>query len=152
MKCIHFYNTIYILKNKIKQPGYYKLCNERINIIHPNNISVYSPISWFRNEYKCSANYSIWKLLQSKTILIHILPVFLLLSGQFYNFTVYMVCANSAVNPFVYVIQYHEFQQRMKEIFCPQKQFLEPQFNDSSQITTTQTEAAILPVLEYRRY
>ena len=86
------------------------------------------------------------KLLNLKTVAkqdyfdSYILPVFLLLSGQFYNFTVYMVCANSAVNPFVYVIQYHEFQQRMKEIFCPKEQFLEPQFNDSSQITTTQTD------------
>ena len=38
-------------------------------------------------------------------------------SGQFYSFTVYMVCANSIVNPFVYAIQYHEFQQRIKELF-----------------------------------
>ena len=29
-----------------------------------------------------------------------------------------MVCVNSIVNPFVYVIQYHEFQRRAKEIFC----------------------------------
>ena len=28
-----------------------------------------------------------------------------------------MVCANSIVNPFVYAIKYHEFQQRIKELF-----------------------------------
>ena len=28
-----------------------------------------------------------------------------------------MVCVNSIVNPFVYAIQYHEFQQRIKELF-----------------------------------
>ena len=38
-------------------------------------------------------------------------------SGQFYNFTLYMICVNSIVNPFVYAIQYHEFQQRVKEMF-----------------------------------
>ena len=32
-----------------------------------------------------------------------------------------MVCANSIVNPFVYVIQYHEFQDRTKEIFCKKR-------------------------------
>ena len=37
--------------------------------------------------------------------------------GQFYSFTVYMVCVNSIINPFVYAIQYHEFQQRIKELF-----------------------------------
>ena len=44
-----------------------------------------------------------------------VLGVFLV--GQFYSFTVYMVCANSIVNPFVYAIQYHEFQKRVKQLF-----------------------------------
>ena len=29
-----------------------------------------------------------------------------------------MVGVNSVVNPFVYAIQYHEFQHRTKEMFC----------------------------------
>ena len=41
----------------------------------------------------------------------------ILLSGQFYDFTVYMLYVNSIVNPFVYAIQYHEFQERIKELF-----------------------------------
>ena len=62
-------------------------------------------------------------LLQTKIecwiVLLYSLPFFtnFLLSGQFYSFTVYMVCANSIVNPFVYAIQYHEFQQRIRELF-----------------------------------
>ena len=39
-------------------------------------------------------------------------------TGQFYSFTVYMVCANSVVNPFVYAIQYDEFKNRVIEILC----------------------------------
>ena len=50
-------------------------------------------------------------------------------AGPFYSFTVYMVCVNSIVNPFVYVIQYHEFQNRTKKIFIfcgREKQFRQP--------------------------
>ncbi len=46
---------------------------------------------------------------------IHRLP-FLPFAGQFYSFTVYMVCANAIVNPFVYAIQYHEFQQHVQHL------------------------------------
>ena len=47
------------------------------------------------------------------------------LTGQFYSFTVYMVCANSIVNPFVYAIQYDEFKNRVREIFCEKPHPLE---------------------------
>ena len=58
-----------------------------------------------------------------------------LLQASFNNFTVYIVCANSVVNPFVYVIQYHEFQQRMKEIFCSKRYSSEYETNTAT--TTT---------------
>ena len=48
-----------------------------------------------------------------------------------------MVCANSVVNPFVYAIQYHEFQQRMREIICWKKQ--SPEFDSSSNSVTNDT-------------
>ena len=57
--------------------------------------------------------------------------------GKFYSFTVYMVCVNSIVNPFVYVIQYHEFQNRTKEMFCGQQKQLGESANVSV-ITNTQ--------------
>ena len=56
-------------------------------------------------------------------------------AGKFYGFTVYMVCANCIVNPFVYVIQYHEFQNRMKEIFCRKQKPLEER--DTGPVMTT---------------
>ena len=51
-------------------------------------------------------------------------------AGTFYSFTVYMVCLNSVINPFVYAIQYNEFQQRMKEILCSKN--LSHEFDSSS--------------------
>ena len=48
-----------------------------------------------------------------------------------------MVCANCIVNPFVYVIQYHEFQNRMKEIFCGKQKPLEEQ--GTGPVVTTDT-------------
>ena len=61
---------------------------------------------------------------------------FLYVAGKFYGFTVYMVCANSIVNPFVYVIQYHEFQNRTKEIFCEKQK----QLTEGSTSTTVATD------------
>ena len=58
-------------------------------------------------------------------------------AGPFYSFTVYMVCVNSIVNPFVYVIQYHEFQNRTKEMFIicgREKQSRQP---GTASVTTT---------------
>ena len=55
-------------------------------------------------------------------------------SGQFYSFTVYMVCANSIVNPFVYAIQYHEFQQRIEELFVRKS-------DEGNNLTSEGTEA-----------
>ena len=60
---------------------------------------------------------------------------FRIFAGKFYSFTVYMVCANSVVNPFVYAIQYHEFQQRIKEMICSKKQLL-PELDSTSHIIT----------------
>ena len=59
--------------------------------------------------------------------------------GKFYGFTVYMVCANSIVNPFVYVIQYHEFQKRTKEVFCEKRK----QFTGVTTVSTTTTDVPI---------
>ena len=56
-------------------------------------------------------------------------------TGQFYSFSVYMVCANSIVNPFVYAIQYHEFQQRVKELFSRDSDNVET----SSTVRTTKS-------------
>ena len=61
---------------------------------------------------------------------------------MFYSFTVYMVCANSVVNPFVYVIQYHEFQDRMKEMICSKKQSSE--LESSCQSVTVETVDSIV--------
>ena len=58
-------------------------------------------------------------------------------AGPFYSFTVYLVCVNSIVNPFVYVIQYHEFQNRTKEMFIicgREKQSRQPRI---ASVTTT---------------
>ena len=49
-----------------------------------------------------------------------------------------MVCVNSIINPFVYVIQYHEFQNRTKEIFCGKKKG----FGESGSVSTAMTEDA----------
>ena len=59
-------------------------------------------------------------------------------AGHFFSFTVYMACVNSIINPFVYVIQYHEFQNRTKEIFCGKKK----EFGESGSVSTAMTEDA----------
>ena len=48
-----------------------------------------------------------------------------------------MVCVNCIVNPFVYVVQYHEFQDRMKEIFCGKKRQLRESGTGSTVTTDT---------------
>ena len=62
---------------------------------------------------------------------------FFYILGDFLNFTVYMVCVNSVINPFVYAIQYHEFQQRVKEIVCSKKH--SSGLDSSSQLATDVT-------------
>ena len=39
----------------------------------------------------------------------------------FYNFSVFMVNINCCVNPFCYAVQYREFQQQVKTLFCGTK-------------------------------
>ena len=36
----------------------------------------------------------------------------------FYNFSVFMVNVNCCVNPFCYAVQYREFQEQVKHLFC----------------------------------
>ena len=66
--------------------------------------------------------------------------IFLCVLGKFYSFTVYMVCVNSIVNPFVYAIQYHEFQNRTREIFCVGKN----QPKELSVASTKSTDISII--------
>ena len=42
-------------------------------------------------------------------------------NGFFYNMTVYLAFLNCCTNPFVYVLQYQQFQQQMKRLFCRRK-------------------------------
>ena len=50
-----------------------------------------------------------------------------------------MVCVNSIVNPFVYVIQYDEFQNRTKEIFCRRRKSSE----ESRTVSTINTDVTM---------
>ena len=39
-------------------------------------------------------------------------------TGPFNNFSVFMLNINCCVNPFCYAVQYREFQNQAREIFC----------------------------------
>ena len=39
-------------------------------------------------------------------------------SSHYYNFTVIAMLANCCINPFVYALQYHTFQNELRKLFC----------------------------------
>ena len=86
-------------------------------------IPMYDVYNWGHHNEDCVVAVAVWMNFEwPKSKCTHLKNDYLDLlhipfPGQFYSFTVYMVCANSIVNPFVYAIQYHEFQQRIKEVF-----------------------------------
>ncbi len=44
------------------------------------------------------------------------------MTSPFYNFTVFMMSINCCVNPFCYAVQYKDFQNQVKLLFCRCKQ------------------------------
>ena len=49
------------------------------------------------------------------------LGVSLSTTTPFYNFSVFMININCCVNPFCYAVQYREFQQQVRALFCGTK-------------------------------
>ena len=54
----------------------------------------------------------------------------------FYNFSVFMMNLNCCINPFCYAVQYREFQQQVRNIFCKCKR---QTLNDNMSINTSST-------------
>ena len=53
-------------------------------------------------------------------------------SSHFYNFTVIAMLANCCINPFLYAMQYHTFQDELRKLFCRRE-------NPIAAITSVQT-------------
>ena len=68
--------------------------------------------------------------------LLFILGVPMSMNTMFYNFTVFMMNVNCCINPFCYAVQYREFQQQAKRIFCHCKLKSQKE-TDTTEIQTT---------------
>ena len=66
----------------------------------------------------CSFLCHVWN---SSFFLLFSFGVPLSTTTLFYNFSVFMVNINCCVNPFCYAVQYREFQQQVKTLFCGTK-------------------------------
>ena len=102
-----------------------------------------------QSEKLTSAKWNVLKTLVFLTVLFFLcwvwnISIFLLvtlgikvsLTSPFYNFSVFMANVNCCVNPFCYALQYKDFQNQVRSLFCKGKPTNSLE-NSSTETTTT---------------